>query len=178
MADFMTAHRKTAKFEGGYVNHPADPGGETYKGVSRRAHPDWPGWKIIDTSLIGRLDENQELQGLVHLVYRQSYWDKLRLDEVTSQRVASETYDTAVNLGTHRAGKFLQIATRALGYDLKIDSVIGSQTLWAVNDATLRDHRNEEVIVRLMDSQQGVHYIMQNKPVFIRGWALKRLRNE
>lgn len=34
--------------EGGYANHPADKGGETYRGISRKANPDWVGWKYID----------------------------------------------------------------------------------------------------------------------------------
>ncbi len=34
--------------EGGYANHPADKGGETYRGISRKANPNWEGWKYID----------------------------------------------------------------------------------------------------------------------------------
>ena len=48
MADFHKALKRTAKYEGGYVNDPADAGGETYKGISRRANPKWDGWQLID----------------------------------------------------------------------------------------------------------------------------------
>ena len=178
MADFKTAFRKTDQAEGKYSNHPQDPGGETYRGISRRAHPDWPGWAIIDKTSVYTYDSNQELQQLVEELYEREYWDALLLDFSHSQRVANEIYDTAVNMGLRRATKFLQVALDALGYTIKIDSRLGTITMGLLNKALSDDYRNEEVILRLMDSQQGVHYILQRKPVFIKGWALKRLRNE
>ena len=44
MADFRLAYKKIEAAEGGYVNDPDDKGGETYKGISRKANPDWNGW--------------------------------------------------------------------------------------------------------------------------------------
>ena len=52
MADFKKALTETLRHEGGYVNDPKDPGGETYKGISRKNHPDWEGWNIIDEKKI------------------------------------------------------------------------------------------------------------------------------
>ena len=49
MADFTKAYALTAAYEGGYVDDPEDAGGETYRGISRRYHPSWQGWQIIDT---------------------------------------------------------------------------------------------------------------------------------
>jgi len=48
MADFLTAYEVTMQAEGGYVNDPQDPGGETYKGVARSRNPKWPGWVDIE----------------------------------------------------------------------------------------------------------------------------------
>ena len=48
MADFRLAYKKIEAAEGGYVNDPDDKGGETYKGISRKANPDWDGWISID----------------------------------------------------------------------------------------------------------------------------------
>ena len=45
---YKEAIKKTLKYEGGYVNDKDDRGGETYRGVSRRYHPNWSGWKIVD----------------------------------------------------------------------------------------------------------------------------------
>ena len=50
MADFDKALRKLLAIEGGYVNDPGDPGGETYKGVARRYNASWPGWSRIDAA--------------------------------------------------------------------------------------------------------------------------------
>ena len=48
MADFNKAYKATMGHEGGYVDDPADKGGETYKGIARRYNPGWGGWKQID----------------------------------------------------------------------------------------------------------------------------------
>lgn len=48
MADFNKAHLEVMGNEGGYANNPADSGGETYKGIARKFHPAWPGWKMVD----------------------------------------------------------------------------------------------------------------------------------
>src|SRR3712207_6059069 len=45
---FDIALERTLEFEGWYSKHPADPGGETYRGIARRHHPSWPGWALID----------------------------------------------------------------------------------------------------------------------------------
>ena len=68
MADFEKAFINTMGYEGGYVYDPDDAGGETYKGISRRYHPSWPGWRIIDKVKISGgdpysdLDDNEELE--------------------------------------------------------------------------------------------------------------------
>ena len=48
MADFNQAFQLVIAHEGGYVNDPDDPGGETYKGVARKIHSKWEGWQNID----------------------------------------------------------------------------------------------------------------------------------
>ena len=47
MANFNQAFKKVMSAEGGYVNDPDDPGGETYKGVARKMNPRWSGWAIV-----------------------------------------------------------------------------------------------------------------------------------
>jgi lysozyme family protein len=48
MAHFKTAYALTMGHEGIYSNNPKDRGGETYKGIARKFHPSWEGWKAID----------------------------------------------------------------------------------------------------------------------------------
>ena len=49
MADFTQAFQLMIVHEGGYVNDPDDPGGETYKGVARKIFSKWDGWTKVDT---------------------------------------------------------------------------------------------------------------------------------
>jgi hypothetical protein len=48
MSEFQPALQKVLAHEGGYVNDPDDPGGETYKGIARNMHSKWGGWVYID----------------------------------------------------------------------------------------------------------------------------------
>ncbi len=48
MAKFIDAYKKVLNNEGIYSNDPDDAGGETYKGISRKANPNWDGWISID----------------------------------------------------------------------------------------------------------------------------------
>ena len=45
---FDNAFAHTQTNEGGYANNKADLGGETYAGISRKYHPKWSGWAIVD----------------------------------------------------------------------------------------------------------------------------------
>ena len=74
MADFTQAHALVKAFEGGYSNDPLDCGGETIYGISRQAHPHWPGWTMLDAgthSMAG-------LQALSETLYHREYWMPLR----------------------------------------------------------------------------------------------------
>lgn len=118
MADFKTALNKVLKWEAGYVNDPDDSGGETFAGVSRKNNRTWKGWDIIDKHKVGimlpqglsrlndRLFKDKELMNFVDNLYKDKYWDPIQLDLITSQRVAEEIFDTAVNMGVGTAVKF------------------------------------------------------------------------
>lgn len=104
MADFKIAKARTAIFEGGYANDPADAGGETYKGVSRKANPNWKGWKIVDSYkgaavFPKALDFDVPLQEAVDELYKAEYWDKVWGDKIKNQKVANDMFDTTVNMG-------------------------------------------------------------------------------
>lgn len=110
MADFMKAIGKILKSEGGYVNDKDDVGGETYKGISRKNNPNWIGWVYIDdikkhhpTTFRRILDVTPQLQKAVYDVYKNRYWDVLRLDDFNNQNIANEIFDTCVNCGKKAA---------------------------------------------------------------------------
>lgn len=119
MASFEKAFTKTVKAEGGYVNNPNDKGGETYMGITRKNHPKLKMWETIDfykTNVPNRKpkDLNSILHGIkaiqeeVKVVYKTSYWDPLKLDDINSQAVANQFFDVSVNCGVKAAIKMMQ----------------------------------------------------------------------
>lgn len=188
MAEFNPAFSKTMRIEGGYVNDPDDPGAETYMGISRRYHPDWSGWDLIDAYKAsdlfpGILDEDRGLRHKVEIVYRRRYWDIIGLEDVESQEIAEQLFDMAVNLGTNRAVKFLQRGLNVLNRqaklwsDLVVDGNSGSHT-----QSMLRMYESTEApnfLLKTLILQRGAYYIeraleREASEKYIRGW-LRRL---
>lgn len=120
MAQFNSEFDKLILAEGGYVNDPDDAGGETYLGISRKANPNWSGWKTIDSikkqygtkNITSRLKSNEDLTNKAKNLYKDKYWDVFDLDDIPSQDIAHQMFDTAVNCGTSRA---ITIAQQVIG---------------------------------------------------------------
>ena len=118
MAQFQPAFERLSKVEGGYVNNINDKGGETFMGICRKYYPKNYMWTLIDkiklevgnkVKLINeRAKKNNDIINQVRGIYRQNYWNKLRLDEVPSQKIAQNLFDDAVNRGTAAAIKTAQ----------------------------------------------------------------------
>lgn len=190
MADFYEAYKITMKHEGGYVNDKDDVGGETYCGIARNYNPSWEGWQLIDSlkaaaEAVGtpifpaNAYDNKEIDRLVKKFYKERYWDVNLLDHCTSQDVANEMFDTGVNMGTARAGKFLQKALNLLNDngkrwdDIVEDGVVGKNTLKAL-DACLA-FRSDDTLYKILNILQGMHYIeyMTKSPIqekYAYGW--------
>lgn len=134
MADFKTAILKTLVHEGGYANNPADPGGETYRGVSRKNWPNWDGWAVVDgykssPNFPQILDSDSHLQGLVVSFYAEHFWKDL-WSQIDSQLVADKLFDLGVLMGVHTAVAILQSTL-----SIKADGIFGDGSLSAVNQA-------------------------------------------
>ena len=99
--------------EGGYVDHPEDPGGETNLGVTKRVYDEWGGEKNMK-------DLTPED---VAPIYRENYWNRLKCDDLPSG-VDFCAFDWGVNSGTGRAAKALQKVVGA-----NPDGAIGPKTL-------------------------------------------------
>ena len=99
--------------EGGYVNDPDDPGGETCYGISKRSYPD------LD---ISRLTAAQAKE-----IYKNDYWLKCGCD-LLSFPIALCLFDSAVNQGRRRACKALQKILL-----VEVDGIIGPITIKAMN---------------------------------------------
>lgn len=115
MAKFDEEFDAVVNKEGGYVNDPDDNGGETYMGISRKYHPAWDGWKLIDTakrrygsSFKNYLKKDILLTAKVKKFYKFNYWDCFELDTIPKQGIAHLMFDTAVNMGKAQAIKIAQ----------------------------------------------------------------------
>jgi len=100
------------KMEGGYVNDPDDPGGETKYGISKRSYPNED---------IRHLTKRRAAQ-----IYQKDYWDLCRCDDLPWP-VNGALFDAAVNHGRSRAVKMLQKTVGA-----RPDGVIGVKTIFQV----------------------------------------------
>jgi lysozyme family protein len=98
--------------EGGYVNNPSDPGGETKFGISKRAYP--------------QLDIKNLTVTDAKAIYKRDYWDRAQCDKLPAG-LCFDIFDTAVNSGIGQAIRFLQ---RSVG--CADDGVMGNVTLSAI----------------------------------------------
>lgn len=189
MANFRTAYAITMKHEGGYANNPKDLGKETYKGISRRFHPAWEGWKIIDKAkTTGRsfpdclaLPEYDELNNeMVPLFYKQKFWDIFLGDDIEHQIIANELFDTGVNMNPIRAIEFLQQSLNFLYYrkglvmtnPLIVDGIFGPKTFTSLTTIKPEAVR---LLYKLMNIMQGNHYVERfredsKQATFMVGW--------
>lgn len=121
-----------------------EDGEAAYMGISRKYHPTWEGWNIIDDLSYDKeefpknLELDDELSELVYKFYEMRFWDESRLDEFDSQELASNIFSLACYHGTRAAGEFLQTALNCLSegdsYDeINENGVIGDDTIDAVN---------------------------------------------
>lgn len=113
MANFKIAISKVLMHEGGYVNDPTDNGGETYRGISRKFHPGWVGWSLVDAAkkedhFPNNLKANLVLHGLVMAFYKSKFWDMICGDSIKSQTIADLLVDTAVLEGISAGVKHAQ----------------------------------------------------------------------
>jgi lysozyme family protein len=115
MADIEGFLERIFGHEGGYVNDPGDPGGETNWGISKRAHP---------KEDIRNLTRERAAE-----IYREQYWPKVRGDEVPEE-LQFDLFDGAINSGPENAIRWMQ---RAAG--VADDGLFGPITLAAVKEA-------------------------------------------
>lgn len=165
--------------EGGYSNHPADRGGPTNFGITEqvaRAH----GYKG-DMKALPR--------ATAVAIYKTRYWTGPKFDQVAAlcPAIADEMFDTGVNMGVGRAGKFLQRALNALNRqasdypDISTDGLVGPMTLHALRGfMAKRGAAGGEVLRKALDALQGEFYLSlaessPNQEAFVYGWLANRV---
>lgn len=179
---FDVAYQITSDHEGGYVNDPNDPGGETYRGVARKRHPTWEGWKLIDTVKVKNTKNIDALPNIAEMVkrfYYNEFWIKTKCDELDkiNPEAAHELYDSAVNCGPKMAVKFLQRALnrmrmnndKALFPALVDDGDFGAKTLNALKLATTTDMRRK-ILLKCQNGEQYMYYCSLPNHTRYVGW--------
>lgn len=116
--DLALAH--VLKSEGGFVNHPDDPGGMTNLGCTKAVWEEWCGHEVTEKTMRSLTPKD------VAPLYKRKYWDKVKADDLPSG-VDYCVFDTAINSGPGRAIKLLQ---GVVGTDM--DGALGPKTLGAV----------------------------------------------
>lgn len=170
--------------EGGYVDHPNDPGGATNYGISLRflrsegmLDRDQDGCPDGDTDLDGDIDVD-DIRGMTRekatAIYYHFWWLKYRYDRLPPL-VAAKVFDLSVNMGPGSARKtgahvLLQRACHACGYPVTEDGIIGPQTLTAIEAIG-----SEAWLLIALRSEAAGRYrelVAHNSRlgVFLRGW--------
>ncbi len=156
------------RWEGGFVDHPADPGGRTNRGVTQRSYDAWRTGQRLPQRDVKLIDEAE-----VHALYESGYWHPPRCD-LLGQPLDLVQLDTAVNMGPGRAVRFLQQAV-----DCGVDGNFGPATQRAVSAC-----RPGDALARYCDIRERFYVeLVQRKPalsVFTKGWMnrLNSLRKE
>jgi lysozyme family protein len=101
---FATSLPFILRWEGGFVDHPADPGGRTNRGVTQRVYDAWRKRQGMSQRDVKLIDDAE-----VGAIYEADYWLPPRCDLLESQLDLVQ-FDTAVNMGVGRAVRFLQTA--------------------------------------------------------------------
>lgn len=134
------------RIEGGYVNDPRDPGGETNFGISKRSYP------------------KENIKGLTRAraieLYRRDYWDKPGCDKLPP-KLAVALFDCAVNQG---AGIAPQLMQRALG--VTADGIIGPVTAAAAAKAD-----QDDAVIQFIGWRLRRYAFTANASTYMRGWS-------
>lgn len=171
MSDFNEAIKVILRHEGGWVDHPSDPGGETNFGIS--------------SLIIRREGITAQQLGVPHMmpgylklmkveaaigIYKQLFWDRYRYGNIVDQTAATKVFDCGVNCGPGRAHRMAQAAANACGQKLIVDGILGPATFAGINACDPR-----AFVYAFADEMMGYYQaIVRKNPrleVFIRNWS-------
>ena len=148
------------KHEGGYVNHPSDPGGMTNLGVTKKVWEDWVGHPVTEK------DMRELTPALVGPMYEMKYW-RTSYCEKLPRGLDLLVFSMAVNAGSGRSVKLLQDSIGVV-----TDGVIGPKTMAKINEANV-----ETLIDKFSEARTAFYKGLKTFPVFGKGW-LNRTNTE
>lgn len=143
---FPAILQKVLVHEGGFVNHPKDPGGATMKGVTQAVYDAWRARQGLPKQSVRHIAESELVA-----IYRRDYWDAIRGSDLPAG-VNYAVFDFAVNSGINRAATFLQ---RIAG--VAQDGRIGPNTI---------------AVVKAMDPATVIDRLCDDRLAFVRGLSI------
>jgi len=150
--NFDEAFKALIGHEGGYVDHPADPGGATNFGISKRSYP------------------GEDIRGMTleraKAIYLRDYWQMAGCDYVPD-KLRFSLFDMAVNSGVKQSIMTLQ---RAVGADA--DGVLGPKTMMLLSNMP-----PAQFIARFNGYRLQFMSALPMWPAFGRGWANRIAQN-
>lgn len=161
---FEDALKEVLKVEGGLVNHPNDRGGITNYGITHKTLAEYLEREVTAKEVID-LDMDT-----VRAIYKEKYWNPLRLDHVQYEPLAHALFDQAVNRGVGRVAKEIQVLV-----DVDVDGIVGSQTLRAINSAN-----GPQLLIDFVKKAQLFYCRLakrdRSQVVFLEGWMARTHR--
>lgn len=160
MAEFEKSIGHIMKWEGGYVDHPADPGGATNRGIIFTLFNQY----AKSLGLAPTVDALKALtEDQARFIYQEHFWNAMKGDEIKDQQLATIIFDAFVNQGY----RGLKLAQKEAG--AKPDGEIGPNSIQAFNGAAPR------VLFDQIKDARKKYYVelAERKPsmkVFLKGW--------
>jgi lysozyme family protein len=146
------------KSEGGWVNHPSDPGGETNLGVTKRVWEEYVGHPVESLKKLTKED--------VAPLYELKYWRPC-YGEVLPRGLDFVVFSMGINAGPGRSIKLLQSAIGCVP-----DGVIGPATRGLISDSN-----SATLIAKFSEARREYYRSLKNFPIFGKGW-LNRVDHE
>ena len=162
MAKYEKLIPTVLKFEGGFANHPSDPGGATNSGVTLSTF----------RSVYGKNKTVQDLKKMTREqwehIFKTKFWDRWKADDIDNQAIANLLVDWLWASGVYG----IKYPQEVLG--VKTDGIVGLKTLAAINY-----YPNKKELFEKLLNRRKKHFedIVRNRPqskVFLKGW-LRRL---
>ena len=149
------------KSEGGFVNHPSDPGGMTNLGVTKRVWEEYTGHDADEKTMRGLTPEK------VAPLYEQKYWRPCYC-EVLPRGLDFVVFSMGVNAGPGRSVKLLQSAIGCVP-----DGVIGPKTRELISSSN-----GPDIIVKFSEARRHYYESLKTFPIFGKGWLARVDREE
>ena len=146
------------KSEGGWVNHPSDPGGETNLGVTKRVWEEYIGHPVTTMKNLTPAD--------VAPMYEQKYWRPC-YGEVLPRGLDFVVFSMGVNAGPGRSVKLFQQSIGCVP-----DGVIGPTTRGLISNSN-----SAALIAKFSESRREYYKSLKTFPIFGKGW-LNRVDKE